>query len=80
MARGFESKSVADQQESAQAEAPSRDKPIDPVRLARRKQLELSRADVERRLDEARAEGHREMLRRALQALDDEISSLGPAK
>jgi hypothetical protein len=80
MARGFESKSVADQQESAQAEAPSRDKPIDPVRLARRKQLELSRADVKRRLDGARAEGHREMLRRALQALDDEIATLGTAR
>ena len=76
MARGFESKSVADQQESAQAEPPSRDKAIDPVRLARRKQLELSRADVQRRLDEAKAEGHREMLRRALQALDADIAAL----
>jgi hypothetical protein len=77
MARGFESKSVADQQESAQAEAPSRETTVDPVRAARRKQLELSRADVQRRLDEARAEGHREMLRRALEALDAEIAVLG---
>jgi hypothetical protein len=76
MARGFESKSVADQQESAQAEAPSRDATVDPVRAARRKQLELSRADVQRRLDEARAEGHREMLRRALEALDADIAAL----
>jgi hypothetical protein len=76
MARGFESKSVADQQESAQAEAPSRDKTVDPVRVARRKQLELSRADVQRRLDEARVEGHREMLRRALEALDADIAAL----
>ena len=76
MARGFESKSVADQQESAQAEPPSREKTIDPVRLARRKQLELSRADVQRRLDGAQAEGHREMLRRALQALDADIAAL----
>lgn len=76
MARGFESKSVADQQESAQAETPSRDKTVDPVRVARRKQLELSRADVQRRLDEARVEGHREMLRRALEALDADIAAL----
>jgi len=76
MARGFESKSVADQQESAQAEAPSREKTIDPARVARRKQLELSRADVQRRLDEARVEGHREMLRRALAALDADIAAL----
>jgi hypothetical protein len=76
MARGFESKSVADQQESAQAEAPSRGKAVDPVRVARRKQLDLSRADVQRRLDEARVEGHREMLRRALEALDADIAAL----
>ena len=76
MARGFESKSVADQQESAQAEPPSREKTLDPARAARAKQLELSRADVQRRLDEARAEGHREMLRRALEALDADIAAL----
>ena len=49
---------------------------VDPLRLARRKQLELSRADVQRRLDEARAEGHKEMLRRALEALDADIAAL----
>ena len=76
MARGFESKSVADQQESAQAEPPPRDKTTDPARAARRKQLELSRADVKRRLEDAKAEGHKEMLRRALEALDAEIDSL----
>lgn len=76
MARGFESKSVADQQEAAQAEPPPRDQTIDPARAARRKQLELSRADVKRRLAEARAEGHIEMLRRALEALDAEIAAL----
>jgi hypothetical protein len=76
MARGFESKAVADQQESAQAEPPSGEKRIDPARAARLKQLELSRADVMRRLADARAEGHREMLRRALEALDAEAASL----
>jgi hypothetical protein len=76
MARGFESKSVADQQESAQADPPSGEERPDPARAARLKQLQLSRADVTRRLDGARAEGHREMLRRALAALDAEIQSL----
>jgi len=77
VARGFESKAVADQQESAQAPAPAREpKPSDPAQLARRRKLELSRADVARRLQTAQAEGHREMLRRALLALDAEIASL----
>jgi hypothetical protein len=77
MARGFESKSVADQQESTQAQPPSReDAPPDPVLLARRRGLELSRADVKRRLGLARVDAHRQMLERALRALDDEIASL----
>jgi hypothetical protein len=77
MARGFESKSVADQQESTQAQPPSReDAPPDPALLARRRGLELSRADVKRRLGLARVDAHRQMLERALRALDDEIASL----
>jgi hypothetical protein len=76
MARGFESKSVTSQQEDAQSpSAPSRPEEDGALR-ARRRRLELSKADVERRLAEARAEPHREMLRRALSALDDEIASL----
>jgi hypothetical protein len=77
MARGFESKSVADQQERAQAPSPGRDEPsVDPARLAKRRRLELSRADVLRRLATAQAEGHRQMLQRALRALDEELASL----
>ena len=77
MARGFESKSVADQQETAQAQPPPRDDaPPDPALLARKRRLELSRADVKRRLGLARADAHRQMLERALRALDDEIASL----
>ena len=76
MARGFESKSVADQQESAQARPPSREGVPDPALLARRRRLELSRADVKRRLALARVDAHRQMLERALRALDDEIASL----
>ena len=42
----------------------------------RRTRLELSRADVQRRLETAQADGHREMLRRALSALEEELASL----
>ena len=48
VARGFESKSVADQQESAQDKRKGSDPPV-----ARRRTLELARVDVQRRL------GHR---------------------
>ena len=78
MARGFDSKSVADQQEQAAAPRPKGSPTdVDPGAQARRRRLELSRADVERRLATAQAEGHKEMLRRALSALDEEIASLG---
>jgi len=77
MARGFESKAVADQQESAQAPRPPReDAPPDTAQLARRRRLEMSVVDIKRRLGLAHADAHRQMLERALRALDDEIASL----
>jgi hypothetical protein len=77
MARGFESKSVADQQEQAAPSTRRDETPgSNPAQRARRRRLELSRADVQSRLETARAEGHREVLRRALEALDQEIASL----
>ena len=77
MARGFESKSVADQQEGAEGSQSSRsDAPSDPARLAKKRRLELSRADIKRRLGLARADAHCQMLERALRALDEEIASL----
>ena len=78
MARGFESKSVTDQQESAEqrSQAPPKDRTIDPARLARRRQLELARVDVERRLASAVAAPHRQMLERALRALDTDLAAL----
>ncbi len=75
MARGFESKAVADQQESAQA-APREGAAPDTALLARRRRLEMSVVDVKRRLAAAHADAHRQMLERALRALDDEIASL----
>jgi hypothetical protein len=78
MARGFESKAVADQQESARQPAPLRDEQQQPdaALLARRRRLEMSVVDIKRRLGAAHAEAHRQMLERALRALDDEIASL----
>ena len=77
MARGFESKSVADQQESAQAR---RDREpgtrVDPGLASRKRRLALARADVARRLETANVPAHRQMLERALRALDDDLASL----
>ena len=77
MARGFESKAVADRQESAQAPPPPREDAVhDTALLARRRRLEMSVVDVRRRLAAAHADAHRQILERALRALDDEIASL----
>jgi hypothetical protein len=46
------------------------------VRLARQRRLELSRVDVLRQMEHARAEGHRQMLERALAALDEQLAAL----
>ena len=77
MARGFESKSVADQQESAQTRQRrgGSDAGISPA-ASRRRKLELARADVLLRMQNASAEPHKEMLRRALAALDKDIATL----
>ncbi len=78
MARGFESKSVADQQEEAQNRRPPRGQGSagDPARLPQRRKLELARADTMRQLQLAKADGHKEMLRRALAALDKDLARL----
>jgi hypothetical protein len=78
MARGFESKSVADQQEAAQAGTPPGEPDQrDAARIARLRLLQLSRADVQHRLEQAHAPAHREGLKLALEALDAEIARLG---
>ncbi|MBI3932316.1 MAG: hypothetical protein HY317_02780 [Acidobacteria bacterium] len=79
MARGFESKSVADQQESAQQtrrRAHKADEADDPAVRLRRKRLELARTDVLHQLEHARADAHKEMLKRALAALDKDLKDL----
>jgi hypothetical protein len=69
---------VADQQESAADRATRRPgTAVDPVLASRRRRLELARADVERRLAAVSVPAHRQMLERALRALDDDIAALG---
>jgi hypothetical protein len=68
MARGFESKSVADAQEAMQAGKPMRADVVSPEQ----KRLQLARADVEQRMKTATSPAHREMLTRALAALDEQ--------
>jgi hypothetical protein len=76
MARGFESKSVTDQQEQAEAPARRGREEIDPVRLSKRRRLELALADVRHQLALAQAPPHREMLRRAEAALEKDLGAL----
>jgi hypothetical protein len=77
MARGFESKSVADQQESREQERDrDREEQAEAALATRRRRLELARVDVVRRIEQARAEPHRVMLRKALAALDADLSKL----
>ena len=70
MARGFESKSVADQQEATFNPRPSGER----ITSAQRRSLELARIDVVRRLEVATSEPlHREMLQQALTDIDARI-------
>ena len=77
MARGFESKSVADQQELADPPFRERREDVDPLLVARRRKLELGLANVKGQLASAQADGHREMLRRAEVALEKDLKALG---
>ena len=81
MARGWESKSVADQMEQTDVRAPEQAAryEISPAVRARRERLEslkLSRARTAAQLEQAQATAHREMLRRTLRALETEIEEL----
>jgi len=82
MARGFESKSVADQQEQAESRTHNRAprEVMDPVLAAKRRRLELSLADINRKLDAASVPAHQEMLRRAAAALEKDLAGLEPAR
>jgi hypothetical protein len=78
MARGFESKSVADQQADAEdRRSARRDAPPDPATALRRRRLELARADAQHRLDQASDERYRAMLAKAVADLDKQIGEMG---
>jgi hypothetical protein len=74
MARGFDSKSVADQQEERERTQERRDNEKQKPRFStRRRPLELSRADVLHRLEKA-PEQVRKTLQAALDALDADLA------
>lgn len=81
MARGWESKAVADQMEAADERAQSRQEQyeLSPEVRARRERLEslrLSRSRTLEQLEQATRRAHREMLQRTLRALEAEIEEL----
>ena len=83
MARGWESKSVENQIDSAQHESSSSSKPSvnNAEKLAADRQrslLELSRANVQRQLESVQNDRYREQLNRALADLDARLAELGP--
>jgi hypothetical protein len=81
MARGWESKAVADQMEEADKRALKRVSledmsPEERDRRARLESLRLSRARTISQLERAVRPAHREMLQRTLRALEAEMEEL----
>jgi len=75
MARGFDSKSIADQQEERQRTQDRRDNEKQKPRFStRRRQMELSRIDVVRRLEKA-PDHLRQTLQAALDSLDEQLKN-----
>ncbi len=81
MARGWESKSVADQieQQEERARSQNNSHEISPVvrrRQERLQSLRLSRARTLSQLEQSTRQPHRDMLNRTLRALEAEIEEL----
>jgi hypothetical protein len=80
MARGWESKAVESQLEEKEARDPDtrpfEDSPEIRARRERLESLRLSRARTLEQLEAAKAEAHREMLKRTLIALERAMSEL----
>jgi len=79
VARGWESKSVEDQQAQAVLKASPATPPLTPaqIAIARRKQgLVLSRQHVLQQLEAAKSARHREILQNALADLDRQLAQL----
>jgi hypothetical protein len=79
MARGFESKSVEEQQLEAKREAnPGKQLTAEQAERRRKRDgLILSRKSVQQRLESAGNPAHRQMLEGALADLDRQIAELG---
>ena len=81
MARGWESKAVSDQIEEGQnqPQAPQSREDRSPEMVLRRQQLEslrLSRARTLAQMEQAARPAYRQMLERALRALEDQIEEI----
>jgi len=79
MARGWESKSIEEQQAAAGASVNPRGKQLSPeqqVRLRQVEGLQLARKQVERQLAAATNPVHRNMLQEALAELDRQLHEL----
>jgi hypothetical protein len=78
MARGWESKSVEEQQAAAntQVELKQRLTPEQSARKQQREAIELSRRRVLQQLDEVQNPRHRQMLEAALAELDERLTRL----
>ncbi|HZQ70541.1 MAG TPA: hypothetical protein VFA68_18580 [Terriglobales bacterium] len=80
MARGWESKSVEEQQAEARSEPKVPKVPQSPEQLAKKRQIEglnLSRSRVLQQLQFATSPSHRQMLELALADLDAQLARLG---
>lgn len=75
MARGFDSKSVSEQQEELERRRERQGESQKPIVSARRRQLELARVDLLRRLETASGR-YRESLEGSLAALDSQLANL----
>ena len=81
MARGWESKSIEQQQEEATSSTQSRGKPLNPEQISeqnKRRGLELSRKRMLQQLALASSPQHRAMLEAALAELDAKLEDSKP--
>ena len=80
MARGWESKSVADQIEEGNSRqtpaVPAPTTPVERARTERLNSLQLSRARLLEQLERAKQPAHRQVLLNGLQAVEKEIEEL----
>jgi hypothetical protein len=82
MAKGWESKSVEEQQSEAMGRVQSVRQPLTPEQFAgehKRNGLELSRQRVLQQMQTACNPNHRRMLEKALADLEAQLAGLGPS-